>query len=117
MQPHLPAHAQEIGLTNATCTQCMSCLSEFSATEDSEVVEFEVEAYRRVIRRHWCRPSFGQLHGVLPPKTQPPGQGQRAAVSPKSQVAHHGWHWVPPEARCTATLLSPQSSLSGWSAF
>jgi transposase len=67
MSAHLPAHVQDIELASATCPQCGLGLSEFPGTEGSEVVELEVKAYRRVIRRHRYRPSCncGCLPGIV----------------------------------------------------
>ena len=67
MHPHLPEHVQDIELASATCPQCGLGLSEFPGTEDSEVVELEVKAYRRVIRRRRYRPtcSCGCLPGIV----------------------------------------------------
>ena len=64
MQPHLPAHVEVVELVGATCPKCGLGLSEFPGTEDSEVVELEVRAYRRVIRRRRYRPTCGC--GCLP---------------------------------------------------
>ena len=67
MQPHLPARVEVVGLDNPTCPQCGLGLSEFPGTEDSEVVEVEVKAYRRVIRRRRYRPTCncGCLPGIV----------------------------------------------------
>jgi transposase len=67
MHPHLPEHVQDIELASATCPQCGLGLREFPGTEDSEVVELQVKAYRRVIRRHRYRPSCncGCLPGIV----------------------------------------------------
>jgi len=44
---------------DAVCPQCGLGLCEFPGTDDSEVVELEVKAYRRVIRRRRYRPTCG----------------------------------------------------------
>ena len=67
MHPHLPAHVEVVELVGATCPQCGLGLSAFPGTQDSEVVELEVKAYRRVIRRHRYRPTCncGCLPGIV----------------------------------------------------
>ena len=67
MHPHLPTHVELVELVGATCPKCGLGLSEFPGTEDSEVVELEVKAYRRVIRRRRYQPSCncGCLPGVV----------------------------------------------------
>ena len=67
MQPHLSARVEVVELASATCPQCGLGLSEFPGTEDSELVELEVKAYRRVIRRRRYRPtcSCGCLPGIV----------------------------------------------------
>jgi len=57
MQPHLPMREEFVELASATCPQCGLGLRAFPGTEDSEVVELEVKAYRRVIRRQRYRPT------------------------------------------------------------
>lgn len=64
MHPHLPVHVEVVELVGATCPKCGLGLSEFPGTEDAEVVELEVRAYRRVIRRRRYRPTCGC--GCLP---------------------------------------------------
>ena len=56
MQPHLPERVEDIELDSPQCPSCGLGLSEFPGTEDSEVLEIEVQAYRRVIRRRRYRP-------------------------------------------------------------
>ena len=53
MHAHLPARVETVELVGAACPKCGLGLSEFPGTEDSEVVELEVKAYRRVIRHRW----------------------------------------------------------------
>ena len=67
MHAHLPAHVEVVELVGATCPQCGLGLSAFPGTEDSQVVELEVKAYRRVIRRRRYRPSCncGCLPGIM----------------------------------------------------
>ena len=67
MHPHLPARVEVVELASATCPKCGLGLSEFPGTEDSETVELEVKAYRRVIRRRRYRPSCncGCLPGIV----------------------------------------------------
>lgn len=67
MHAHLPADVEVVELVGATCPKCGLGLSAFPGTEDSEVVELEVKAYRRVIRRRRYRPSCncGCLPGIV----------------------------------------------------
>ena len=67
MHPHLPAHVELVELVGATCPKCGLGLSAFPGTDDSEVVELEVKAHRRVIRRRRYRPgcSCGCLPGIV----------------------------------------------------
>jgi len=64
--PQLPAKVQELTL-QACCPRCGLGLREFPGTQDAEVLEIEVKAYRRVIRRHRYRPtcSCGCLPGIV----------------------------------------------------
>ena len=52
MLAHLPERIEVVEIDTPQCPQCGLELSVFPGTEDSEVVEIEVQAYRRVIRRH-----------------------------------------------------------------
>ena len=67
MLPHLPARVEFVELDPATCPKCGLGLNEFPGTEDSEVVEVEVKAYRREIRRRRYRPlcECGCLPGIV----------------------------------------------------
>ena len=51
----LPAFIEEIELASPVCPVCGETLSPFPGTEDCEVLEVEVRAYRRVIRRRRYR--------------------------------------------------------------
>jgi len=57
MQPHLPARSEIVEIDAPECPNCGLGFNAFPGTEDSEVVEIEVQAYRRVIRRRRYRPS------------------------------------------------------------
>ena len=52
MQTHLSEHAELATLDSPHCPQCGLALEQFAGTQDSEVLEIEVKAYRRVIQRH-----------------------------------------------------------------
>jgi transposase len=67
MQSHLPEQVEFVEMDCPTCPQCGLGLSEFPGTEDSEVVEIEVKAYRRVIRRRRYRSlcNCGCLPGIV----------------------------------------------------
>jgi transposase len=71
MQPHLPQRIELVGLDSPQCPQCGLALGSFPGTEDSQVLEIEVKAYRRVIRRQRYRPlcDCGCVPGIV---TAPP---------------------------------------------
>ncbi len=57
MLADLPERIETVGLDRPQCPACGEFLDEFPGTEDSEVLEIEVKAYRRLIRRHRYRPT------------------------------------------------------------
>lgn len=57
MLAHLPERVETVGLDSPQCPACGEDLDEFPGTEDSEVLEIEVKAYRRLIRRRRYRPT------------------------------------------------------------
>ena len=69
----LPAVVQEM-TSQACCPECGLGLSEFAGTQDAEVLEIEVKAYRRIVRRHRYRPlcHCARLPGIVtaPPQAQ-----------------------------------------------
>jgi transposase len=71
MQSHLPERIEWVAIDTAQCPRCGLALSIFPGTEDSEVLEIEVQAYRRVIRRRRYRPrcDCGCVPGIV---TAPP---------------------------------------------
>ena len=56
MLAHLPERVELVELDDPQCPSCGLGLREFPGTEDCEVLEIEVQAYRRVIRRRRYRP-------------------------------------------------------------
>jgi transposase len=68
---HLPERIEWAGIDTPRCPGCGLALSIFPGTEDSEVLEIEVQAYRRVIRRRRYRPTCdcGDVPGIV---TAPP---------------------------------------------
>jgi transposase len=78
---HLPEREdlRELNEAQRCCPNCGKLAAEFSPSEDSEVIEIEVEAYRRVIRRKRYRPSCdcAYLPGIMtapaPPRLIPKG--------------------------------------------
>ena len=56
MQTQLPQRSEHLELDAPQCPQCGLELGVFPGTEDSEVLEIEVQAYRRVIRRQRYHP-------------------------------------------------------------
>lgn len=67
MLAHLPERVEVVRIEAPHCPQCGLELSEFPGTEDSEVVEIQVQAYRRVIRRRRYRPicDCGCVPGIV----------------------------------------------------
>jgi transposase len=65
-QDHLPTVVQTIEL-EASCPQCGLGLKPFPGTQDCEVLEIEVKAYRRIIRRQRYKPccECGCLPGIV----------------------------------------------------
>ena len=55
--PELPAQIEVVELDEPQCPACGAPLAAFPGTDDSEVVEIEVRAYRRISRRHRYRPT------------------------------------------------------------
>ena len=56
-QAHLPVRIEEVELASPVCPGCGKALSPFAGPDECEVLEIEVSAYRRVIRRHRYRPT------------------------------------------------------------
>jgi transposase len=67
MQSNLPAHHEFIELETPQCPNCGLSLKPFAGTEDSQVLEIEVNAYRRVIHRKRYVPTChcGCLPGIV----------------------------------------------------
>ena len=82
---HLSARTETLKL-DAKCPRCGLGLREFPGTEDCEVVELEVKAYRRVIRRQRYRPTCGCgcLAGIV---TAPPP----ARLIPRGKLGVSVW--------------------------
>jgi transposase len=53
----LPIHEEIVAIVSPCCPKCGKGLAVFPGTEDCEVLEIEVQAYRRVIRRQRYRPT------------------------------------------------------------
>lgn len=67
MQTHLGERAEFVKLDSPQCPRCGLALEQFPGTQDSEVLEIEVQAYRRVIRRqrYKCVCHCGCLPGIV----------------------------------------------------
>jgi transposase len=67
MLAHLPERIEVVEIDAPQCPRCGLELNVFSGTEDSEVLEIEVQAYRRVIRRRRYRPTCdcGCVPGIV----------------------------------------------------
>ena len=57
MLAHRPQPIETVGVDSPQCPACGEFLDEFPGTQDSEVLEIEVKADRRLIRRRRYRPS------------------------------------------------------------
>jgi len=68
---HLPERIEWVAIDTPQCPRCGLALNHFPGSEDSEVLEIEVKAYRRVIRRRRYRPGCG-CNGVPGIVTAPP---------------------------------------------
>lgn len=64
---NLPIREEMVGLGSAQCPSCGMALLDFPGTEDSEVIEIEVSAHRRLIRRkrYRCSCGCGALPGIV----------------------------------------------------
>lgn len=67
MQTQLPARHEDVTLAKAQCPKCGLAFNSFAGTEDAQVLEVEVKAYRRVIHRHRYVPSCqcGSVSGII----------------------------------------------------
>jgi transposase len=67
MQSHLPERSEFVEIAAPQCPNCGLALVSFPGTEDGEVLEIEVQAYRRVIRRRRYRPgcTCGCVPGIV----------------------------------------------------
>jgi len=70
----LPVRPEDIELDSPVCPVCCEPLSGFPGTEDCEVLEVEVQAYRRLIRRRRYRRACQceEVAGIVTPA--PPGR-------------------------------------------
>ena len=73
-EAHLPARIDTIEIDSPQCPCCGLDFADFPGTEDSEVLEIEVKAYRRVIRRRRYRKTCqcDDVPGIItaPPPTR-----------------------------------------------
>jgi transposase len=58
IEAHLSERHEDIVLNNAHCPECGQAFKEFAGTEDAQVLEIDVKAYRRVIHRHRYWPTW-----------------------------------------------------------
>ena len=67
MQTQLPARHEDATLDNTQCQKCGLAFNSLVDTEDSQVLEIEVKAYRRVIHRHRYSASCqcGCVNGIV----------------------------------------------------
>ena len=67
LQTQLSARHEDVTLDKAQCPACGLAFNRFAGTEDAQVLEIEVKAYRRVIHRHRYTPSCqcGCVSGIV----------------------------------------------------
>jgi transposase len=67
IESHLTERHEDIVLQKAQCPECGLAFKEFVDTEDAQVLEIEVKAYRRVIHRHRYAPTCqcGCVSGIV----------------------------------------------------
>ncbi len=67
IESHLSERHEDIVLEKVQCPECGRALGEFAGTEDTQVLEIEVKAYRRVIHRHRYLPTCqcGCVSGIV----------------------------------------------------
>ena len=67
LEPQLSERHEDVVLETAQCPECGLALKEFAGTEDAQVLEIEVNAYRRVIHRHRYAPTCecGCVSGIV----------------------------------------------------
>lgn len=67
LQTQLPARHEDATLDKAQCPACGLAFNSFASTEDAQVLEIEVKAYRRVIHRHRYTPACqcGCVSGIV----------------------------------------------------
>lgn len=69
IEAKLSARHEDVVLAKAQCPECGLAFKEFAGTEDAQVLEIEVKAYRRVIHRHRYAPKCqcGCVSGIVTP--------------------------------------------------
>ena len=67
IEAKLSERHEDIVLEKAQCPECGLAFKEFAGTEDTQVLEIEVKAYRRVIHRHRYTPTCqcGCISGIV----------------------------------------------------
>ena len=67
IEAQLTERHENIALEKAQCPECGLAFKEFADTEDAQVLEIEVKAYRRVIHRHRYAPTCqcGCVSGIV----------------------------------------------------
>ncbi len=67
IESQLSERHEDIVLDKAQCPECGLAFKEFAGTEDAQILEIEVKAYRRVIHRHRYSPTCqcGCVSGIV----------------------------------------------------
>ncbi|EQD75469.1 IS66 family element, transposase, partial [mine drainage metagenome] len=80
LQAHLPAREETVAMASPQCPSCGLGYADFPGTDDSEVLEITVQAYRRVIHRRRyrkvcsCPGVPGLITAPPPPRLIPRGK-------------------------------------------
>ena len=115
MQLSLPARHEFVELEAAQCPQCGLALKSFPGTEDAEIIELEVNAYRRVIHRKRYAPvcRCGCLPGIVsaPPPARLINRG-KFGISVWTQVLLDKFAYGRPSQRLVLDLADHDLQIS-----
>ena len=115
MQSNLPARHEFVALEAPQCPRCGLKLKPFPGTEDAEIVELEVNAYRRVIHRKRYAPvcRCGGLPGIVsaPPPARLIDRG-KFGISVWTQVLLDKFAYGRPSQRLVQDLADHDLQMS-----
>jgi len=115
MQSNLPARHEFVALEEPQCPRCGLKLKLFPGTEDAEILELEVNAYRRVIHRRRYSPvcRCGCLPGIVsaPPPARLINRG-KFGISVWTQVLLDKFAYGRPSQRLVQDLADHDPRMS-----